>query len=166
VEEELRSRVHALLKKAMAAEKSVAGNVHMYRAEDETLVMIVQEGLKRSFIEHFRITKPFDSTPCGRAIGIGSPILISNIEEDVGFKPHRRITRSAGIRAIISVPILGKNGKRLGVISNHFAEPKWRWHTNRLDNILPEFTKPMEKLTEMYKGRPANLIAVNEDRAA
>jgi hypothetical protein len=162
LEEELKHRVRAQLKKAIAAEKSVAGNIHIYHPEEEVLVMVAQEGLKKSFIQHFKVTKPFDSTPCGRAIGICSPILISDIEEDVAFKPHRRITRSAGFRAIISVPMLGKSGKKLGVVTNYFTEPKWNWHTDRLDDILPDLTKATDKLVEIYKDRDSDSIEVND----
>jgi GAF domain-containing protein len=154
MEEELLQRIRILLRRAIALERSMGGNVQIYRQEDQSLVLVAQEGFKDGFLEHFKITKAFDSSACGRAIGIGSPVLISDVESDIGFKKHRKIAKAAGFRAVKSVPILSRGGKRLGVISNHYAEPKWKWETDRLDDIVPELSKALEKLSEAGNRTP------------
>src|SRR5215469_2291958 len=46
---------------------------------------------------------------------------IEDIETDAGYAPYRATARAAGYRAVVSAPILGGDGRPLGIISTHFT---------------------------------------------
>jgi GAF domain-containing protein len=47
-------------------------------------------------------------------------VVIHDLEKDVGYSPYRLVARSAGIRSMVSAPIMDHRGV-LGVVSAHFA---------------------------------------------
>ncbi len=49
-------------------------------------------------------------------------VVIGDIEADARYAPFRDVARAAGYRAIISSPLIGKEGAVLGIISMHFRE--------------------------------------------
>lgn len=137
----LQSRLQELLREAIKAEKAGKGTLQRYDPSIDELEIVAQEGFTAEFLDHFKAVRPFDSSCCGRAFGVGTPIIISDVELDNGFRPNLKIARAAGFRSVKSVPIVSSKGEKLGVISTHFKEPKWNWDMKRLNDILVELGK-------------------------
>src|SRR5688572_27118166 len=113
------------------------GNIQLLDPESNNLYIVAQVGFKDDFLKHFEIVKAFDNSACGRAFGISTPIIINDVTLDKAFAPHLKIAKSAGLRAVKSVPLITSDNKGLGVISTHFREPKYNWDTNKLNSIIP-----------------------------
>jgi signal transduction protein with GAF and PtsI domain len=135
-------KLNTFLAKAIKADGALKGNIQLYDKKNETLSIIAQQGFGPEFLKHFKVVKAFDSSACGRAAGIGSPVVISDVELDIGFKPHLKVARAEGFRSVKSIPLISLNNKCVGVLSTHFKETTWSWEIkklNRLSRELAEF---------------------------
>ena len=132
----LEEKVVELLTEAMRKDDADKCTLQIFDEKNDVLRIIAQSGFSEKFLEHFEIVKPFDGSSCGRAIGVGSPVIISDFSMDVAFAPHRSQAKKEGIAAVISVPILGDNNQKLGVLSTHFAEPKWTWNLDKINSVV------------------------------
>jgi GAF domain-containing protein len=134
-----------LLQKAIEYDSAKMGNIQFFDKESNTLTIITQKGFKSDFLKYFETVKPFDSSACGRAIGIGSPVLINDVMEDLGFIPHRAIAKSAGFRAVKSLPLL-KGEDFLGVMSTHYELPRSQWDNILMKDVSSRVTEIIYKL--------------------
>ena len=125
-----------LLTEAMENDDADKCTLQIFDEKNDVLRIIAQSGFSEEFLEHFALVKPFDGSSCGRAIGVGSPVIISDFSRDVAFAPHRSQAIKEGIAAVISVPIFSEDTQKLGVLSTHFAEPKWTWNLAKINNIV------------------------------
>ncbi len=82
-------------------------------------------GFERPFLEYFRKVDAADATACGEAMRSRRPIVVTDITQSEIYAGHRSLTMllEAGVRSVISVPLLGSNGVLLGVMSMHFDRP-------------------------------------------
>jgi GAF domain-containing protein len=135
---ETQAKLLGLLERAIAAEGADKGTLQRYIPSVKELVIAAQVGFDTQFMEHFKSVKPFDSSVCGRAFGIGSPIAINDVQKDIGFAPHLKVARDAGFRAVKSVPVFTNDRRCIGVLSTHYKDPKEVWSVNPLDDIFPE----------------------------
>ncbi|MCD6020152.1 MAG: hypothetical protein K0S53_3273 [Bacteroidetes bacterium] len=139
-------KLQLLLEQVIGLEKADKGNIQIYNLLEGGLKIVAQAGFDDSFLKHFSWVKPFDTSACGRAFGIGITVAINDVEEDIAFKTNRQAAKDAGFRSVKSVPVFGKNDKCIGIVSTHFKEPKRNWETLNLTNILPEIALELELL--------------------
>ncbi len=128
-----------LLQRAIKCDSAKMGNIQIFDKKNEVLTIIAHKGFKEDFLRHFKTVKAFDSSACGRAIGIGSPVLISDVTQDLGFIPHRAVAKSAGFRAVRSVPLI-KDSQYIGVVSTHYEIPQWKWDNGEITEISKEIS--------------------------
>jgi hypothetical protein len=81
------NNLQKLLEQVISLEKADKGNIQLYSQSTNDLKIVAQIGFQESFLKHFNSVKPFDTSACGRAFGIGNPVLINDTEIDIGFKP-------------------------------------------------------------------------------
>lgn len=127
-----------LLQKLIRIDRAQKGNIQLYHTKTKELTIIAQSGFGNDFLDYFKIVRPFDSSACGRAMGIGSPVLIDNVMMDVGFAPHRDIAQAADFRAVKSVPILSRDGRFVGIASTHFQQPQLQWDLKKGSYVIAE----------------------------
>jgi GAF domain-containing protein len=139
-------KLQQLLEKVIKLEGADMGNIQIYDPIANDLKIVVHFGFEESFLSHFSSVKPFDSSACGRAFGIGGTVMISDIETDIGFKVNEETAKKAGFRSVKSVPIFNKQDKCIGIISTHFNVPKQDWKTDELIHILPQIAALLESL--------------------
>ncbi|MES2565558.1 MAG: GAF domain-containing protein [Bacteroidota bacterium] len=140
------SHLQQLLQKIVTSEHASKGNIQLYDPSLNGLKIVAQVGFEESFLKHFSVVKPFDTSTCGRAFGIGSTVVINDIETDIGYEANRPAAKEAGYRAVKSVPVFNNRQKCIGMISTHYAEPNWNWDTHSLLDFLPEVTLELEAL--------------------
>jgi PAS domain S-box-containing protein len=97
------------------------GNIQLLDGDNQTLRIIAQRGFQQEFLDFFREVSAGDQSACGRALRQGERIIIEDIELDREYVPFRRLARAAGYRAVVSTPLIGANGTRLGMVSTHFG---------------------------------------------
>ncbi len=88
--------------------------------EDE-LAIVAQRGLSADFLKTFQRVRRDDASACGRALCLGVPVVIMNVEEDADFAVFRQEAKSAGFRAVQSTPMITGRGDLLGIVSTHFV---------------------------------------------
>jgi PAS domain S-box-containing protein len=86
----------------------------------------LRPGAKVGFGEDFlRLVEfvPVGKGSCGRSLALGRPVIVEDVDVDPAFEGWREAARSAGFRAVHSVPLLDRAGKVLGVLAAHFPAP-------------------------------------------
>jgi GAF domain-containing protein len=145
---DLRQKMTTLLRIAVTTEKTDKCTFQLFDEVRNILHLIAYKGFALEFLEHFREVKPFDGSSCGRAIGIGTTIVVNDVETDAAFIPHLKIIEAAGYRAVKSVPIFGNNNRKLGVFSTHFSQTKSFRNPYLLDNISKEMAHILDRIAE------------------
>jgi GAF domain-containing protein len=97
------------------------GNVQLLVGQD--LVIAAQRGLSSEFLRTFRRVTKDDGSACGRALLLGKPVVVPDVEKDPEFAIYRNIARRTQFRAVQSTPLIRQDGQPLGILSTHFANP-------------------------------------------
>jgi GAF domain-containing protein len=97
------------------------GNVQLPVGDE--LAIAAQRGLSTDFLKVFRRVKKDDGSACGRAFRERVSVIIPDIEKDAAFAAFRQQANNAGFQAVQSTPLATHDGKFLGVVSTHFANP-------------------------------------------
>jgi len=95
------------------------GNVQVLEGsgKDGVLRIAAQRGFQHDFLEHFREVSADDDCACGRALRSAQRIIIEDVEADA---PLRALARAADYRSVVTTPLIGGDGKPLGMLSAHF----------------------------------------------
>ena len=140
IPEHLESKITELLTAAMAYDGADKCSFQVYAEEEGTLYLVGIHGFAEQFIKYFYTVKPFDNTSCGRAIRVGSAVIVCDVEDDIEFMPYRSIARASGFLSVKSIPIYNAARKKVGVISTHFRNPKYTWDLRTLDHLMKDFS--------------------------
>jgi len=95
------------------------GNVQLLegRGKDGVLRIAAQRGFQPDFLEHYREVSADDECACGRALRSGQRIIIEDVEAEASL---RAPARAADYRSVVTTPLIGGDGKPLGMLSAHF----------------------------------------------
>ena len=96
------------------------GDVQLLDAKRGVLTIAAQQAFGADFLEHFREVSIADECACGRALRTGERILIEDVETDVAYGQFRTVARAAGYRSVQSTPLIGRDGRPLGVLSTYW----------------------------------------------
>jgi PAS domain S-box-containing protein len=99
------------------------GNIQLLDARKGTLVIAAQQGFQQPFLDFFKEVSTDDDSACGRELRAGERIVIKDIDADEEYAPYRAAAHAAGYRAVQSTPLIGRDGKPLGILSTHFKAP-------------------------------------------
>ncbi|MFS8096838.1 GAF domain-containing protein [Lentzea alba] len=108
-----------LLDDALSLTGADFGNVQLLNPVTGALRIVTQSGFGDRFIDHFAVVQD-DNSACGRAATKRAQIVIPDVDEDLGFTPHREVAAAAGFRAVQSTPLVAPSGRLVGMISTHF----------------------------------------------
>jgi PAS domain S-box-containing protein len=113
-----------ILKTVMALAGSSKGNIQLLNPGRNTLSIVAHEGFDPGFLATFEhISAEERGAACGRALNARQPVVIEDVIADEAYAPFHEVARTAGYRAVVSVPLFGADGSALGAISVHFPEP-------------------------------------------
>jgi signal transduction histidine kinase/ActR/RegA family two-component response regulator len=95
------------------------GNVQLLEGsgQDGVLRIAAQRGFQQDFLEHFREVSADDDCACGRALRSGQRVIIEDVEAEASL---RALARAADYRSVVTTPLVGVDGKPLGMLSAHF----------------------------------------------
>src|SRR5271163_203901 len=111
--------VETILDDVIALHGSEFGNVQLPIGKH--LVIAAQRGLPESFLNTFKRVDSEDGSACGRALLLGTQVVIRDIEADPDYAVFLDIARRTGYRAVQTTPMVTKDGVLLGLVSTHFA---------------------------------------------
>src|SRR5262245_27133452 len=110
-------------------------------------------GFKQEFIDSFREVSAVIDSPCGRTLRSGERIVITDVEEDKLFTPFRPRARSAGVRAVLSTPIMSRDRAPLGTLTTHF-HPVYKPAEHDL-RLLDLYVRQAADIIERHKAEDA-----------
>ena len=99
------------------------GNVQLMDHDVKQLRLVSHKGFDPPFIERFQLVGFDDDSACGRALRTRGTAQISDVLQDGDYAPYRAAAANAGYRAVQSVPLIGRAGDIVGVLSVHFEKP-------------------------------------------
>ena len=96
------------------------GNIQLLNEIRGVLTIEAQRGFEQDFLDFFREVRADDDSACARALHSGERIIVDDVEMDAPFASMLHVMNAAGVRAVQSTPLIGRNGRPLGMISTHF----------------------------------------------
>ena len=115
------SAIRTMLDDAIGLLGAEYGNVQLLVGQE--LVIATQRGLAADFLKIFRCVTKDDGSACGRALLLGKSVVIPDVEKDLEFAIYREIAKRTPFRAVQSTPLIAQDGRPLGILSTHFANP-------------------------------------------
>jgi GAF domain-containing protein len=146
---ELREGLREILSAVIELLGAGKGNIQLLDRERGVLVIEVQFGFDRDFLDTFKQISSVDESACGRALRLRRFILIEDTEADKAYAPFRAAARAAGYRAVITAPIMGGDHLPLGMISAHFPSPHRL--TEPEMHLLNLYVRPAAEFIKRFK---------------
>jgi PAS domain S-box-containing protein len=119
-EGELHAWLQEMLRTAIELLAADKGTIQLFDASRKILTIAAHQGFEQPFLNFFREVSAEDAGVCGRALRGGRRIIVEDVEADEDSAPFRAVASAAGYRAVQSTPLVGRDGKSLGVLSTHF----------------------------------------------
>ena len=110
---------------ALSLNSADFANIQLYDSTRRALVLTAHRGFHQPFLEFFAFVKS-DTTSCGIALREQRSVVV----QDVVYSPifigsHAlAVLLEADVRAIMSTPLIGQEGTRLGVMSVYYRRPR------------------------------------------
>ncbi len=116
-----------MLHRVIAESRADKGNLQLLHAGSQTLRIVASEGFEAPFLNYFCEVEASDNSACGSALKTGTEIVVTdtNISPIFVGKESGEVLRAAGVRAVLSVPLIARSGALLGVVSVHRRQV---WH--------------------------------------
>jgi GAF domain-containing protein len=114
--------VSKILEGALTLAGTDRGNVQILDRATGSLRIAAQCGFGAEFLEYFAVVDDGQSS-CGRAARERAQTVITDVDIDAWFAPHRDIAAAAAFRAVQSTPLIDRTGRLLGVVSTHYPRP-------------------------------------------
>jgi hypothetical protein len=111
-----------VLEGALSLAGADRGNLQLLNPMTGSLRIVAEHGFGAEFLEYFAVVED-DRSACGRVVKCQAQTVIADITTDPGFAPHRAIAAASGFRAVLSTPLIGLDGRLMGVISTHYPHP-------------------------------------------
>lgn len=142
--------------------------------EEPGLRLLTSRGLSPQDQAVWSWVSPRNFSSCTEALKLGRRAVISDFEtwDDIAGTEDLQAFRRAGIRSAQTTPLISRNGKLLGMISTHWAQPHEPTERDlRLLDIIArqaadllERTLADEKLREREKELEASVAALRESQ--
>jgi GAF domain-containing protein len=113
-----------MLEGALSLGGADRGNLQLVDPATGSLVIVAEHGFSPEFLDYFAVVDD-DRSACGKAAKRRAQTLIVDVTTDPGFAPHRAIAAASGFRAVLSTPLIGWDGRLIGVISTHYRRPHY-----------------------------------------
>jgi len=120
----LDENLKSVLAVAIAITGANKGNVQLFNAQTSALIIAAQHGFEAPFLKFFEYVRD-DGSACSAAMRAVERVIVEDITSSKIFagQPSMDVLIDAGVRAVISTPLVGSTGNVLGMISTHFGEP-------------------------------------------
>ena len=100
------------------------GSLQLLDPGRRVLRVVAHRGFQKDFLDRFREVPIKDGSPWERVLRSRALALIEDADADADadalFTPLRPTARAAGYRAILSTPLIGRDGEPLGMLSTHW----------------------------------------------
>ena len=113
-----------ITKTAVAISETDKGNLQLYDHTSGSLTIAAQQGFQADFLKFFDSVRGND-TACGVAMGTAKQIIVDDVLTSAIFagQTAQKVLLDAGVRAVVSTPLMSSKERPLGVLSTHFTRP-------------------------------------------
>jgi two-component sensor histidine kinase len=113
-----------ITKTAIAISEADKGNLQLYDATSGSLTIAAQQGFQGDFLKFFDSVRGNDAA-CGVAMSTAKQIIVDDVLTNAIFaeQPAQKVLLNAGVRAVVSTPLMSSKERPLGVLSTHFTRP-------------------------------------------
>jgi len=141
--------LEGVLELALFITSADKGSVQVVDGDSGTLKIAVQSGFEQPFLQYFANVGTEDAAACG-ALHAGDRVIVPDLQSNALFAgtPALRVFLEAGVRAVQCTPLMSSTGKKLGVISTHFAQPHQPKLTARELQLLELLTRQAAEYLE------------------
>ncbi|HZU85249.1 MAG TPA: ATP-binding protein [Polyangiaceae bacterium] len=100
------------------------GNIQLIESASSDLRIVAHRGFPDWWLAFWN-TVSADKGSCGAALERRERVVVEDVEQSPIFvgKPALQMQRRAGVRAVVSTPMLSRTGKPIGMFSTHFRAP-------------------------------------------
>lgn len=114
-----------ITKTAIAISEADKGNLQLYDATSGSLTIAAQQGFQGDFLKFFDSVRA-DEAACGAAMSTAKQIIVDDVLTSAIFagQPAQKVLLDAGVRAVVSTPLMSSKERPLGVLSTHFTRPR------------------------------------------
>jgi len=121
---EIGENLAAALDTAIALAGTDKGNLQLFNSETGALTIAAQRGFDGPFLKFFEYVRD-DASACATAMRSGERMIVEDVASSEIFakQASKDVLMDAGVRAVISTPLMSSTGNLLGRISTHFGEP-------------------------------------------
>ena len=98
------------------------GHLRLMNEATGELQTVAEHGFGPQFLEHFAAVDD-DRSACGKAVKRRAQVVIVDVMSDPGFVCHRAIAAASGFRAVLSTPLINRDGRLIGVVCTHYPRP-------------------------------------------
>jgi two-component sensor histidine kinase len=113
-----------ITKTAIAISEADKGNLQLYDDTSGSLTIAAQQGFQADFLKFFESVRGNDAA-CGVAMATAKQIIVDDVLTSAIFvgQPAQKVLLDAGVRTVVSTPLMSSKDRPLGVLSTHFARP-------------------------------------------
>jgi two-component sensor histidine kinase len=113
-----------ITKTAIAISEADKGNLQLFDAASGSLTIVAKQGFQDGFLKFFASVRGNDAA-CGAAMHTAKQIIVDDVLTSKIFvgQPAQKVLLDAGVRAVVSTPLMSSKGSLLGVLSTHFTQP-------------------------------------------
>jgi two-component sensor histidine kinase len=113
-----------ITKTAVAISEADKGNLQLFDATSGSLTIVAQQGFQGDFLKFFARVRGNDAA-CGAAMRTTKQIIVDDVLTSEIFvgQPAQKVLLNAGVRGVVSTPLMSSKGTLLGVLSTHFTRP-------------------------------------------
>jgi PAS domain S-box-containing protein len=110
---------------AIAITGADMGNIQLLDPTSGTLKVVASRGFERPFLEFFSSAHDGQAA-CGTALREGQRVVIEDITASSMFAgtPALGVLVAAGVRAVVSTPLVSRSAKIIGMLSTHYRSPR------------------------------------------
>lgn len=99
------------------------GNLVLFDPDSGVLTIAAQHGFDEPFSNFFETLKT--DSACSSAISSLERVIVEDVTQSEIFagKPSLNALLEAGVRSVVSTPLISSTGRPLGILSAHFSQP-------------------------------------------
>jgi signal transduction histidine kinase/CheY-like chemotaxis protein len=153
--------LHRIVEAAIAIAGAEKGNLQLLEPEVGALRIAAQRGFGAPFLEFFAHVRD-DAAACAAALRAGEQVIVDDVTTSEIFagRVSQKVLIEAGVRAVISTPLVSSQGAVLGMISTHFGTP--HRPNERTLHFLSLLSRQAADYLERTQAREVEQILVRE----